>query len=271
MNTRILFLTVLMASLCGLASAQTVKVHEKNGTIVYNAQAVDSITFSEDSELAANQSHAATVNVNAHWCALGTSITYLNTYEKFDRFKSGYLDRVMTKLHFTKLTNQGVSGGCIISALDKVIKADYYTIEHGINDWGQFTEVGTFDDYLNNTNNGTFAANYRKVIDRIFTVNPKAKVVLCTPRKAYGFAAYLPDDCMGELNGVYLKDYVDIVRQIGEYEGFPVADFYAECGGQRDLARMSNDVALHPNDEGYQMMANVLIKAMEKVIKHDVE
>ena len=105
--------------------------------------------------------------------------------------------------------------------------------------------------------------------DRIFAVNPKAKIVLCTPRKAYGFSGYLPNNCMSDLNGIYLKDYVDIIRQIAEYEGFPLADFYAECGGQRDLARMSMDTALHPNDEGYQMMANVLIPAMKKVITFD--
>ena len=104
------------------------------------------------------------------------------------------------------------------------------------------------------------------VIDRNFAVNPKAKVVLCTPRKAYNFSGYLPNDCMGDINGVYLADYVNIIRQIAEYEGFPLADFYAECGGQRDLARMSMDTALHPNDEGYQMMANVLIPALKKVI-----
>ena len=32
------------------------------------------------------------------------------------------------------------------------------------------------------------------------------------------------------------------------------------------MARMSMDTALHPNDEGHQMMANVLIPALRKVI-----
>ena len=219
-------------------NAQTLMIHEKGGIARYNAAMVDSITFDEQAQMPANIPYTTQMTINAHWCALGTSITYLNDYDKQGRFEKGYMDRTMDQLHFAKMTNQGVSGGCIRSAYDKVIKADYYTIAY----W------------------------YRMVIDRIFAVNPKAKIVLCTPRKAYGFSGYLPSDCLGDINGVYLKDYVEIIRQIAQYEGFPLADFYAECGGQRDLARMSMDTALHPNDEGYQMMANVLIPALKKVI-----
>lgn len=67
-----------------------------------------------------------------------------------------------------------------------------------------------------------------------------------------------------------------MARKIAEYESIPVADFYKYCGGQRTLldeslndARASsgytND-AVHPNDIGYQRMANVLIDALENVI-----
>ncbi|MBQ7743102.1 MAG: SGNH/GDSL hydrolase family protein [Bacteroidaceae bacterium] len=268
MKKSILFysLFTILYSLTSNVFGQTIKVHEGTNTTSYNTQLVDSITFDEVNLLPDGIPCTTTIEIDAHWCALGTSITYLNDYDKQGRFEKGYMDRTLDQLHFRKMTNQGVSGGCIKSAYDKVIKADYYTIEHGINDWGQFTPVGTFDDYLNKTNNGSFAYWYRMVIDRIFSVNPKAKVVLCTPRKAYNFSGYLPAHCMGDLNGIYLADYVNIIRQIAEYEGFPLADFYAECGGQRDLARMSMDSALHPNDEGYQMMANVLIPALRKVI-----
>lgn len=263
------FIIAIMLSVqCSMLNVfgQTMKVHEGTNTASYNTQLVDSITFDEENQMPDVLPYTAQMEIDAHWCALGTSITYLNDYDKQGRFEKGYMDRTLDQLHFRKMTNQGISGGCIKSAYNQVIKADYYTIEHGINDWGQFTPVGTFDDYLNKNNNDSFAYWYRMVIDRIFAVNPKAKVVLCTPRKAYNFSGYLPNDCMGDINGVYLADYVNIIRQIAEYEGFPLADFYAECGGQRDLARMSMDTALHPNDEGYQMMANVLIPALKKVI-----
>lgn len=218
--------------------------------------------------------------INAHWCALGTSITWYNENVSTARggFTRGYQSRVMDKLGFTKYTNNAVNGGALktVLAQNKVIAADYYTIEHGINDWGQSIPVGTIDDYINNTNNGTFAAEYRKVLDAIYKANPEAKVVMCTPRRAYGFNGYLPDHCYDPKNGIYLKEYADMIRQIAEYESIPVADFYAKCGGQRTLLKeslnnarqadgLTND-AVHPNDIGYQRMANVLIDALERVL-----
>lgn len=217
--------------------------------------------------------------VNAHWCALGTSITWYNDNVSVadGGFTKGYPTRVMEKLGFTKFTNKGVSGGALKTALPLVVKADYYTIEHGINDWGQSIPVGTMEDYINNTDNGTFAAEYRKLIDKIYSVNPKAKVVICTPRRGYGFSGYLPDHCYDPKNGIYLEEYAEMARKIADYESIPVADFYKYCGGQRDLLNESlnnarantvgfyND-AVHPNDKGYQRMANVLIDALELVI-----
>ena len=60
--------------------------------------------------------------------------------------------------------------------------------------------------------------------------------------------------------------HADMVRAIAAYESFPVADFFAEAGGQRQLANLSYDTALHPNDEGMQIMANILIQAFEKIL-----
>lgn len=218
-------------------------------------------------------------HIDAHWCALGTSITWYNDNVSAYKpgcpspytpgiFTAGYQTRVGKKLAFNKVTNGGANGGNVERVLPFVVKADYYTIEHGINDWGYKIKPGTFEDYLNNTNNGTFAASYRKVIDKIFSLNPAAKVVLCTPRKGHvgGSFTHLPDAWYKPNGDCYLEDYAKIVRQIAEYEGFPVADFFGQCAGQRLLMKHSINDALHPNDKGYQIMANILIDALEKVI-----
>lgn len=260
-----LSISALCVAMC--ATAQSFTVHQGDQSTGFNAAKVDSVTFSTANVSNDNNGGSATSGprkINAKWCALGTSITWYNDHP--NRFTKGYESRLLEQLKFSSWVNKGVNGGCISSALNQVEKADYYTIEHGINDWGNHIPVGTMDDYINNTNNGTFAATYRQLIERIFAVNPDAKIVLCTPRKGYGFSGYLPDHWYDPLQGIYLKEYADIVREIAAYEGFPVADFFNECGGQHNLARLSIDVALHPNDAGYQMMANVLQKAMEKVI-----
>ena len=203
--------------------------------------------------------------INAHWCSLGTSITWYNN-NVTQSFTKGYQTRIMEKISFTKFTNKGINGGVLKSALSQIIPADYYTIEHGINDWGHSTPVGTIDDYINKSNNETFAAIYRMIIDKIREINPKANIILCTPRKGYGFGTFLPDHWYDEFNGIYLKDYVNIIRKIAEFESFQIADFFEECGDQNSLEKLSIDTALHPNDDGYQLMADVLVKSFEKIL-----
>jgi len=46
-----------------------------------------------------------------------------------------------------------------LSERPKIIFKGNYTIEHGVNDWGHSTPVGTINDYKNNTGNGTFAGS----------------------------------------------------------------------------------------------------------------
>lgn len=264
---KLLFIVATLAASMAV-NAQSVSIYQGNTAVVSaNTADIDSIVFNTQS---APNSDLSARPVNGHWCALGTSITWYNENVSAQptpgSFTRGYQDRVKDKLAFKQYTNKSVNGGVLQSAINNVIRADYYTIEHGINDWGKDTPVGTIDDYINDTRNGTFAAIYRQLIDRIYTINAGAKIILCTPRKGYGFGGYLPAHWYDAKNGVYLKDYVDIIRQIAEYESLPLADFFAECGGQHNLHRLSIDEALHPNDPGYQMMANVLIKAFEKII-----
>ena len=196
------------------------------------------------------------------WCSLGTSITWYNDHVS-SAFTKGYQTRVMERIHFDGFLNRGVNGGCVASAIKQVIPASLYTVEHGINDWGNRIPPGTMDDYVNDTGTGTFAGGYRKVINAIRAANPEAVVILCTPRKGYGFGGFLPDLCDARKEGgYYLKDYADLVRAIAAHENFPLADFFATCGEQDELASLSIDVALHPNDAGYQRMADELMRAM---------
>lgn len=204
--------------------------------------------------------------VPAKWCSLGTSITWYDSNVAIKRFTKGYQTRVLEQISFTNFVNKGVNGGTIKTAVKAVVPADLYTIEHGVNDWGQRVKPGTFDDYLNRTATNTFAGAYREVIESIRAANPKAKIILCTPRKSYGFGKYLPPKCDGVKDGGYrLIDYVEIVRKIAAHENFVIADFYGKCGEEKELAALSIDKALHPNDAGYQRMANELVRAILKV------
>ena len=163
------------------------------------------------------------------WLSLGTSITWYNSHAG-GKFEKGYQSWLMEQIKFDGFTNRGISGACLDSTLWCIQDADLYTVEHGINDWGNRVPPGTMADYENNTGNGTFAATYRKVIDKLRATNPKAKIILCTPRKGYGFGGYLPDRCDARQTerdgkpGYFLKDYADLVLAIAEKEKLPVAD-----------------------------------------------
>lgn len=264
----ILAIALMAGSQWSIVNGQSVTVYEKDTPMAFDVSAIDSIIFSADK--ASNPIYFTSDGrriVDGHWLSLGTSITWYNNNVS-SAFTKGYQTRVMEKLAFKQFTNKGVNAGVLSSALSNVIKADYYTIEHGVNDWGHSTPVGTIEDYKNNTGNGTFAATYRKLIDAIYKVNPKAMIILCTPRKAYGFGSYLPAHWYDEFNGIYLQDYADLIKEIAAYESLPVADWFYECGGQTVMPKLSIDVALHPNDDGHQLMANVLIQAFEKVLIH---
>ena len=238
----------------------------------------------EDNGLMGDVAALQVINTRKRWCSIGTSITYYNDHFLNERFARGYQSRVMDKISFSQFTNVGVAGQaiatgaksgsvpCLAAQVDSVLTAvaDFYTIEHGINDWNRCATIGTIDDFINNTGYSTFYGAWRIVIDKIYTLNPNAKIILITPRKAYG-ASVFPDhwweaNTAGG-NDYYLKDYVAAVRAIGEFLSLPVCDWSADSNtNQYNLAADSVDVALHPNDVGYQKLANLLIETFKKVI-----
>lgn len=201
------------------------------------------------------------------WCAIGTSITWYDAHP--NRFEKGYQTRVREVINFSGYFNAGNNGGCIAGHIGwNIPKADIYSIEHGINDWGHCTPVGTIDDYRAPGDSKSFFASYRRVIDHIRSINPNAKIVLCTPRKAWGFGTYLPARCDEPKGGIYLREYAEAVRTIAKEEGFEVADFYATCGEQDELPALSIDKALHPNDAGFALMAAELIPPLTRALGH---
>lgn len=208
--------------------------------------------------------HSQTKLVNGSWLAIGNCLGSAGV-----AVARNYTVYVNDRLHFDEIMTRPLGDGKINSAYFSIKQADYYSVELGATDWAAGTPVGTLNDYIHGTNSGSFAFWYRKLIDLIIAVNPEAKVVLCTPRKAYAIGETKPSDCYVPVEGNTLEDFAQLIRQIAEYEGYPVADFYGNCGGQNDLDNLSSADTLHPNDEGYQRMANELADALEKVLRYD--
>ncbi|WP_339314946.1 hypothetical protein [Paenibacillus sp. FSL R10-2734] len=65
--------------------------------------------------------------------------------------------------------------------------------------------------------------------------------------------------------GFRLPEYADAVRYIGAYYALPVLDLYAESG----IARLTLDCfthdRLHPNEAGFQRIAELAIPFLERI------
>jgi lysophospholipase L1-like esterase len=172
------------------------------------------------------------------WTAIGDSITYLNNHlnETGNRTQKGYLDMVKERLPNINYINQGHNGWTtvgIAKAIDKLglVESDLYSIFLGTNDWWAGVPVGSIDDYINNTGTGTTCGSYRKIIDKIRSLNPGAKIVVITPlqRNDFVYIADANNNAYGsykEKNGQTLEMFAKAIAEIGKYEKFAVIDLY---------------------------------------------
>lgn len=206
------------------------------------------------------------------WCALGTSITAWDS-TRVNGIK-GYQYWVKKRISFAGgYVNKGVNGyqmASLAQNLSLVVQADYYTLEFGTNDMQGGVVPGTLADYTGATGINTFAGAMRIVIDRIYQINPSAMIILCTPRKFYNPGFGLMAWHAQNAAGARLVDFVNLIREIAQYESFPVADFFALSNtNSRNLVALSNEEALHPTTEGHKLMANVLCEQFRLLYHYD--
>jgi len=227
------------------------------------------ITFGFDS------AHNSKLTTSKTWASIGDSITWLDDNGGVsNRPERGYQTRLQDRIEFGGFTNLGVNGVTMLGYdVNTIVKADIYTVALGINDWGStnLSAVGTLADYKANMD-GSARDNYaqclRRMVNKIRSLNPAAHIILMTPRRAYGFDGFLPaSSADANSAGVYLHEFADLLIEVARYEGFLVADLYYGSGmNDGNLAAYSYDAALHPNDAGMQVIANVLYEQMSKLL-----
>ena len=173
------------------------------------------------------------------WVAIGDSITYLNDHpnETGNRVTKGYLTRVVEKLPNIHYINQGHNGwtsGRIAQEIEKIglVKADVYSVFLGTNDWWQGRPPGSFNDYENNTGNGTVYGSYRIIINKLKSLNPAAKIILITPmhRSDFVYIANHKNNAWGSYknnkSGQSLSQFAEAIRSIAKHEHFELVDLY---------------------------------------------
>ncbi|RYY61800.1 MAG: SGNH/GDSL hydrolase family protein [Chitinophagaceae bacterium] len=176
------------------------------------------------------------------WTAIGDSITYLNEHpdETGNRITKGYMTRVAEAMPGLTYINQGHNGWSAVAIAREIerlgiVKSDIYTIFLGTNDWWQGLPLGSLADYKANTGAATTCGAFRIIINKIKSLNPKAKVILVTPLQRGDFV-YIADalnNAYGSYrpkNGQELEAFADAIKQIGEYAHLQVVDLYHDSG-----------------------------------------
>jgi lysophospholipase L1-like esterase len=174
------------------------------------------------------------------WTALGDSFTYLNDHldESENRVTKGWLTRVQEQVPGLTYTNQGHNYWTTVEIAEKLDKfdlqpSDIYSVFLGTNDWWNGVPLGTMADYTNNTGTGTFYGGYRKIMDKLRSLNPNAHIILMTPMQRGDFVYILNPRINGhgsykDHKGQSLKSFVEAIKEIGKAEQANVVDLFTE-------------------------------------------
>ena len=176
------------------------------------------------------------------WVAIGDSITYLNDHadETGNRITKGYMTLITERHKDFEYVNKGFNGwtSCGIAAKIETLglePADVYTVFLGTNDWWQGKPIGDINDYKNNTGDGTINGAFRIIVNKLRSLNKKAKIILITPLQRGDFV-YI-NDMKNNAYGSYrdkndqtLKQVAQAIEDIGKYEKLEVIDLYNDSG-----------------------------------------
>lgn len=194
----------------------------------------------------------------------------------------GYQTVLKELLELGTYTNKGVNGATLadragvsvsgVSTIKSIASYASYglcTIAFGTNDFKQGVPLGTLgaatDTVFNTT---TFFGAFREAVKYILTSSPTIRLVLMTPlqRDQHDYNV----DTVNTV-GLKLRDYVNAVKLIGKMYGLPVCDLYSNSGiTELTLSTYTID-GLHPNDEGFKRIGEVLADTLTTGGNNDAE
>ena len=208
------------------------------------------------------------------WLATGTSLTWYDgkTYQlgvNAGKICRGYIGNVSRRKRL-KVINDGISGATLgnvssnsfinrYTTLD-FANTDIFTIEFGVNDYGNDVPVGTASD---SAGTGTFAACLKTVIEYAIAQNPKINIVICLDPDVRGTNT--------NNNGNTLKDYIDVQIAIAEQYRLQICNWYYHSGinslskGDGTVDYLTAD-GTHPNDDGHLRMGAMLNQVFDSLI-----
>ena len=142
--------------------------------------------------------------------------------------------------------------------------AEVVVVFGGTNDFGHGdAPFGSFSDRTVDTFYGALHFLYRSLIEKY----PYSQIVIITPLHRHNEIDPASDGNHPHKD-ITLREYVEAIRQTAEYYSLPVLDLFKTSGIQPNVPIMRETFmpdGLHPNDAGYELLANKIIKFLESL------
>lgn len=167
----------------------------------------------------------------------GTRIAYQTTPSANERWDRSFSDR------FSQMDDD----------------ADLVVVFGGTNDYGHGdAPIGAFED----RDPSTFYGGCHFLMKGLIEKYPEATIVIMTPLHR------AVEERVRNGETLYLKKYVEIIKEVAEYYSLPVIDLWAISGIQPKVdvikAKYCPD-GLHPNDAGHVLMAERIGNFLERL------
>ena len=202
--------------------------------------------------------------------AIGDSITYGYIETDDGNSTAPWTLQLIPICKFGTVTNNGVSASTIakysgevatsfVERVDTIQDQNFVVMLGGVNDFGFDVPLGKFMD----TSQETFFGALNYMAKQLVKNNPNARILWCTPVINTSLDHHTYDD-NGELVvndvGSTELDYVNAVKKVANYYGFPVLDLFANCiVNPLSRPEMFRD-GTHQNRQGYVLLGQQISK-----------
>lgn len=193
------------------------------------------------------------------------AVTDLQGKDHSGEVRKGYIQEI-EKRYGLVCTNTGAGGATIVSKYAELYSIDYsdvalVTIAFGVNDARTGIPLGT----VNSVDTTTFAGCLNNLLRKIYTDNPECRVLILTPLQRlfvsdFGIATQ-------NANGNYLIDFVDMCKKVANKRSTKCIDMYRESGLNQTTLYYYTQEGVHPLNEGYKRMSNLIISELDNMFK----
>ena len=198
------------------------------------------------------------------------NVTYNNA--EIGKMCVGYPSLIHDALGRENAKNISVGGHNVFQQYELAVKEDFggydgVVIAVGVNDFSLGKKIGDFEKGEDGEYEESFCGYYCRMLDHIYSSNPKIKVILMTPLKR---------DTMHLVNGAYrndyfcsvsgnrLSDFSDAIKKIADRYSCTVADMYSESGLNIYNLPLYTFEGVHPTNEGYRYIIPPLLAAIKR-------